>query len=213
MKMIDMASWDRKELFDYFCQMDYPQFNVCTPVDIMAFLQYVRDRGLPFYYATIFAVTAAANKVQNLRYRIREGGVALYDRVHPSFTALSKDTGLFKYVVADMCPSMDEFIRNAGEKERAQKSLFGDGTDEARDDLLYLTCLPWVSFTHVSHTIKLDKDDSIPRISWGKYYTEGSRTLLPLSVQVNHALADGYHVGQFFEELHAFMENLRTADS
>jgi chloramphenicol O-acetyltransferase type A len=107
-----------------------------------------------------------------------------------------------------MCVNMDEFIRDAREKEQAQKGLFGSGADEARDDLLYLTCLPWVSFTHVSHTIKLDKDDAIPRISWGKYYAEGSRTLLPLSVQVNHALADGFHIGQFFEELRGFMENL-----
>lgn len=210
MKMIDMAQWDRKEHFAYFRQMDYPQFNVCAPADISGFIQHIRDRSLPFYYAMIYAVTVSANRVRNLRYRIRGGSVAEHDRLHPSFTALDKDTGLFKYVTAEMYGDMDEFIQNAREKERAQKGLFGDGSNEARDDLLYLTCLPWVSFTHVSHTIKLDKDDSIPRISWGKYYTEGSRTLLPFSLQVNHALADGFHVGQFFEELRAFMENLQS---
>jgi chloramphenicol O-acetyltransferase type A len=208
MKMIDMEHWDRKEHYAYFRQMDYPQFNVCAPVDISGFIHYVKDRSLPFYYAMIYAATASANRVRNFRYRIREGGVAEYDRLHPSFTALDNDTGLFKYVTVDMCVNMDEFIRDAREKEQAQKGLFGSGADEARDDLLYLTCLPWVSFTHVSHTIKLDKDDAIPRISWGKYYAEGSRTLLPLSVQVNHALADGFHIGQFFEELRGFMENL-----
>lgn len=208
MKTIDMEHWDRKEHFSYFRQMDYPQFDVCAPVDISGYMKVIKDNQLPFYHAMIYAVTAAANRVKNLRYRIRGDNVIEHDRLHPSYTSMDRDTGLFKYVTADMSDDMIGFIRNARDKEQAQKGLFGSGADEARDDLLYLSCLPWVSFTQVTHTIRLDKDDSIPRITWGKYYTEGDRTLLPLSLQVNHALADGFHVGQYFEELSAFMTKL-----
>ncbi|SHI01781.1 chloramphenicol O-acetyltransferase type A [Sporobacter termitidis DSM 10068] len=206
MKTIDMDTWDRKEHFAHFRTMDYPQYDICAPVDISKFLKFVKGGGLPFYHAMIFAATTAANGVRNLRYRLRDGAVIEHDRLHPSFTSLDKDSELFKYVTVDMDGDMDTFIKAAREKERTQRGLFGDGRDEARDDLVYLTCVPWVAFTHISHTIKLDKDDSIPRISWGKFYPDGCRTLLPLSLQVNHALADGVHVGQYFKALQDFLD-------
>ena len=47
----------------------------------------------------------------------------------------------------------------------------------------------------------MDADDSNPRISWGKYITVNGRTTLPVSLFVNHALADGLHISQFFQNL------------
>ena len=44
-------------------------------------------------------------------------------------------------------------------------------------------------------------DDSNPRISWGKYITVNGRTTLPVSLFVNHALADGLHISRFFQNL------------
>lgn len=207
-KMIDMAHWDRKEHFSYFRTMDYPQFDICAPVDITNFLRFIKNGGLPFYHAMVFAATTAANGVKNLRYRIRNGSVVEHDSLHPSFTSMDQDSLLFKYVTVDINGDMNAFINAAREKERTQKGLFGNGRDEPRDDLVYLTCIPWVSFTHISHTIKLNRDDSIPRIAWGKYYTEGDRSLLPLSVQVNHALADGVHIGQYFTGLQAYLDSM-----
>ncbi len=93
-----------------------------------------------------------------------------------------------------------EYI-NAADQARKQKEYFALNDHVRRDDLIYITCLPWISFTHISHTISLNKDDSVPRISWGKYFTENNKVLLPFSVQVNHALVDGVHIGQYFFKL------------
>jgi chloramphenicol O-acetyltransferase type A len=209
MTRIDMAHWDRKEHFAYFRQLDYPQYNICANVDITRLLAAAKANSLQFYYAMIFAVTATANGLPNFRYRIRDNEVWLCDRLHPSFTHMDKETGLFKYVTVDMGDKLTAFVQLAAEKAEQQKGLFGNETDEAREDLLYLTCLPWVSFTGLTHPIALNKDDAIPRISWGKYFTENGKTQLPLSVQVHHALADGYHVGQFFTGLQTYLDEAR----
>lgn len=42
---------------------------------------------------------------------------------------------------------------------------------------------------------------SDPRINWGKYVTRDGRTTLPVSLFVNHALADGLHISRFYENL------------
>jgi Chloramphenicol O-acetyltransferase len=49
--------------------------------------------------------------------------------------------------------------------------------------------------------------DSIPRISWGKYFEEVGKIKLPLSVQAHHALVDGIHVGQFFNTFQEILDN------
>jgi chloramphenicol O-acetyltransferase type A len=61
--------------------------------------------------------------------------------------------------------------------------------------------LPWVSFTSFSHARNWRQQDSIPRIAFGKFIEENDRILLPISVEVHHALVDGLHVGRFLMRL------------
>lgn len=37
MEYIDIDSWKRKEHFNFFYRMDYPQYNVCMNIDITKF--------------------------------------------------------------------------------------------------------------------------------------------------------------------------------
>ena len=73
--------------------------------------------------------------------------------------------------------------------------------EEGRDDYLYLSSMPWVSFSSLQHAMHCDPADSVPRIAWGKFYEEGGKVWLPLSVQAHHALGDGRHAGRYFEKI------------
>jgi chloramphenicol O-acetyltransferase type A len=210
MKHIDLEKWKRKEHFNFFYRADYPQYNICMDIDVTRFLAFIKKEGISFYYAMIFSVIKVVNSLDSLKYRIRDGKVVLHDIVHPSFTDMKKDKtdDLFKVVTLEMKDNILEFVNYAKETSENQQNYFELGMPAGRDDLVYITCLPWIKFTHISHTVSLNKNDSIPRISWGKYYKQGERILLPFSVQVHHALADGYHVAMFVEKLQEFIDNL-----
>jgi chloramphenicol O-acetyltransferase type A len=79
--------------------------------------------------------------------------------------------------------------------------LSGDGSFRPRDDddRIHFTALPWIAFTSFSHARNWGREDSIPKMSFGKFIREGERTLLPFSVEVHHALVDGVHVGKYLE--------------
>lgn len=209
MEYIDLENWKRKEHFAFFYKMDYPQYNICMDLDVTNFLAFTKEEGLSFYYSMIYAVTRIANESENFKYRIRDGQVVLHDRVHPSFTEMDKSISddLFKMITVDIEDSIVEFVQAAVNVNRNQKSYFDPEKLVGRDDLIYITCIPWISFTHLSHTILLNKDDAIPRISWGKYYRNDDRILLPFSVQVHHALMDGLHVGKYIENLQNYLDN------
>lgn len=44
-------------------------------------------------------------------------------------------------------------------------------------------------------------EDSVPHIAWGRYVRNGERLELGISVEVNHRLIDGVHIGRFAEKL------------
>lgn len=210
MKEIDIESWKRKEHFHFFYRMDYPQYNICMDIDISHFLAYTKQQQLPFYYAMIYAVTDVLNKTEEFRYRIRDGKVVLHNQVHPSFTDMDSDSSdeLFKIVTVNHEGNIHAFTHAAREASRYQKSYFDLSKVAGRDDLIYITCIPWISFTHLSHTITLNRNDSVPRISWRKYYQQDDKIFLPFSVQVHHALADGIHVGKYVNELQKYLNCL-----
>lgn len=54
----------------------------------------------------------------------------------------------------------------------------------------------------------MNKEDSIPRISFGKYFIQDDKVLLPHSIQVNHMLLDGVHIGNYMERLQQFINEL-----
>lgn len=43
-------------------------------------------------------------------------------------------------------------------------------------------------------------------MTWGRWQEEGDRTILHLSLKLNHRLLDGVHVGQFYAALNRWME-------
>jgi chloramphenicol O-acetyltransferase type A len=207
MKTIDLTAWKRAEHYNFFKNMDYPQYNICMNLDITRFLNGVKTKKLPFYYAMTYASTYIANEIEEFRYRIHGTQVVLHEQLHPSFTEMEQNTDLFKIVTVNMEPTMEAFIASAKQKAASQKEYFPLSEMGGRDDLIYITCIPWISFTHLSHTINLRSDDSVPRISWGKYFTDEDKVLLPFSVQVNHALADGIHVGRYIEKLQKYLSD------
>ena len=72
------------------------------------------------------------------------------------------------------------------------------------DDWIYLTCVPWLSFTGLTHPTN-GRDDCIPRIAWGKVERHGETWRMPVAIQVHHALVDGRHIGQFFAALEEWL--------
>lgn len=207
MQYIDLNTWPRREHYELYHSMDYPQFNICLNLDVTHFLQFVKEQKMSFYYAMCFSAMYTANKTEAFRLRIRGEQIVLHDRVHPSFTDLKKGEDLFKIITMDMGNDLIEFTQEAA-KRSAEQTCFLDKSGQQRDDLIYITCIPWISFTQLTHPIALNRGDSIPRISWGKYFTQDGKVLLPLSVQANHALMDGSHVGRYVEELQNYIDRL-----
>lgn len=204
MHMIDIQTWSRREHFELFSTFNHPHFNMCVNVDLTSFHPYVKEKGFSLTTAIVYVIARAANAIPEFRFRMRDGEVVEHEIVSPSVTILA-DNDLFSFCTIDYIRNFGEFARRAARQIAAVKDQPTLKNQPGRDDLLFMTAIPWVSFTSFTHPMRLHPADSIPRFAWGKYFEEREFLKMPLSVQAHHALMDGIHMGKFYAELQEYL--------
>lgn len=198
MKMIDVEAWDRKQHFELYRNITFPHFGVTVPVDITALRHYCKREKLSIFKVLMYLSLRTVNRIQNFRTRIRESKVIEHDIVHPRFTTLLKND-LYSYCEASYSDDPFQFFRNCDAAVTALNDTPLLFPSPNRDDVVSVTSLPWMSYTAIQHPIQTDPVNSLPWICWGKHYEAGDKILLPLSFQCHHGLADGVHIGRFYE--------------
>ncbi len=147
-----------------------------------------------------WAVSKTANDLPPFRQRIRGDEIVEHDGVHPSFTVDTEVSEVFSFCEVKYNPDFSIFINDAIKRIELMKKGPSFEDEPGRDDYLFLSTIPWVSFTGITHAMNYHPHDSVPRITWGKYFDQQDKTMMPLSVQAHHALVDGQYVGKFFQK-------------
>ena len=204
MREIDMQIWARREHFKTFSGFDQPHFAMCANVDITSFNPFVKQRGYSFTVAIVYVLARAANAIPEFRHRIREGRVVEHEVVNPSTTILVEGD-LFSFCTIGYVETFSGFVVQAAERIAYVKEHPRLKDEPGQDDLLFMTPIPWVSFTSVMHPLPSRPADSVPRFAWGRYFEDGNTLKMPLAVQGHHALMDGVHMGRFYAEVQDYL--------
>ena len=200
-KYLDLETWPRRDLFEFFRGYQNPYFNICTRLDITRLMGVLSARpGVSVSLAYHYFALRIANEIEPFHYRLEgEDSVIIHEVINGGTTVMLPNE-TFTYAYFDYHEDFHQFITEAGaaiEKVRVEGSL----KPTMRYDLIYFTALPWVSFTSFAHARTPGRGESIPRIAFGKFVSTGDLIHLPISVEVHHALMDGLHVGRFIMSL------------
>jgi chloramphenicol O-acetyltransferase type A len=198
---LDLATWPRRELFEFFRDYTNPYFNVCANVDVTKLVALVRERAnVKISLALHYFALRVANEIEPFRYRLKDGKVFVCEVINGGTTVLLPNES-FAYAYFDYQHDFAKFVNEAGAAVDNIRTGSGPLKPTMRDDLIYFTTLPWISFTSFAHARNKGRGESIPRIVFGKFTKVDTRLLLPISVEVHHALMDGLHVGRFLSRL------------
>ena len=202
MSELDMNAWERRDAYQYFSSFSNPFYMVSFRLDVSDLYRYTKERGLSFYAGMIWVCTEALNRVEAFHMTVRDGKPIRLNRRDPSFTALKPGAEQFHIVTMEHMDDMDAFCRMADRLSKTQDRFLDE--EKESDQLIYYSCLPWIDLTAMTNERNLSApgalDDSIPRLCWGKYTEENGRKTLGVSMEVNHRLIDGVHIGRFAEQ-------------
>lgn len=202
-QVINEKTWDRAMHCAVFRNSVEPAFCVSFEADVTRFRRMVRDKGLSFTMAMVYAVCKCANEIEAFRYRFVDGQVVLFDRIDTAFTYLEKGAELFKVVNVPFVDDLEKYCALALKTAHEQELYF---TGPLGNDVFQCSPMPWVTYTHISHTNSGKKDNATPLFDWGKYYEKDGKVMIPISVQAHHSFVDGLHVGRFVEKLQNYFD-------
>lgn len=198
---LDIANWSRRELFEFFIAYSNPYFNICANVDVTKLLTLVREQPqVKISLAVHYFALRVANEIEPFRYRLKDEKVFVYDVINGGTTVLLPNES-FAYAYFDYHRDFSKFIEGMARAVDDIRTGSGKLKPTMRDDVIYHTTLPWISFTSFAHARTKGRGDSVPRFVFGKFFKENDRTLMPISIEVHHALMDGLHVGRYLNRL------------
>lgn len=211
MEIIDIENWDRKEQYEVFRNLGIPFYSVTVELDVSLLYAYCKEQGLSFYHSMVYVSTAALNSVKEFLDKLRDGYIVRYDKLTPSFTYMRKND-LFGIcnVEWQQGESLISFCDRCKLTEAAAKegAAAPNEAEEERDDMAYISCTPWFSFTHVTQEMSLNPLESIPRVLWGKFFDRDGKKIMPISIQVNHMLIDGIHIAKWLSAMEKMIGDL-----
>ena len=208
MKYIDLETYPRRSHYEFFKSYAYPYVGMTANVDVTELVAFAKEQGSSTFLACLWAAATAANAIPEFRQRIVGDQIAEYDHCDVGHTVPMED-GTFCNCNTDCRRSLPEFLVYGRQQEEAAKQHHGfvqPGEDETSQ--IFASSVPWVAFTQVIQPTPIPADSN-PRIVFGRYIHENGRIKMPLSIQCNHALVDGRHIGQFYEMFEALAQNCR----
>jgi len=204
---VDLDSWPRRTTYAFFKEYDDPFFNLTAPVDVTHLYRFCKQNDLAFSLTALYCAQVAANEIREFRLRLFDGRIVEFDKIHATQTILNEDE-TFSFCYFEMHNDVFEFNRAGRAALQKYKALKSFNVESERVDLIYYSVIPWVPFTSFKHATRLDRTQTVPRVVFGKMYDEGDRKQMPLSVEANHTIMDGIHVGKLFNRVQEIADSL-----
>lgn len=209
--LIDRKTWTREDYFNHFLHLS-TTYSVTVEVNITHLMEELTKRKLKFYPAVIFLLTKAVNKFEQFRMDFIEGETLVcWDKLVPIYTTMAEEGDLFQgnWLTENQLETFDScysaYLENR-KKHKKNTKMFPQG--QPPQNSLSLSLLPWFSFSGFNLNIgNNNQPHLLPIITGGKITEKNGQKFLPLSVQVHHAVCDGYHVHLFLEEVERLIDH------
>lgn len=208
MKIIDTEKWNRKEHFEFFSKMASPYFGIVTEVDCTIAYEKAKEKERSFFACYLHQSMAAINSVEELKLRIVDDQVVLFDKINAGCT-IGRADGTFGFAFVNFSENFETFNNELQEEISAVQNSTGLrlNNDDIKKDLIRHSTLPWTSFTGLLHPTDFDKTESVPKVTFGKFSIREGRKYLPVSIEAHHGLADGFHLAKYLNEFQKLLDN------
>ncbi len=200
-KVIDRESYYRKDVFRHFSQDCKCSVSLTARVDVTELAAWSRKTGTKFSLNFLYLLSRVLNSREDYRmgYLWQTDELICYDVIHPTQYVFHEDTETCTPVYTEYRENYDAFYAGALRDLEQAKQTRAYGLDAAHHPNWFdASCIPWLSYD----ALHLELPDGYlyfaPIVNWGRYREEGGRLMMPVSVRLNHAVADGYLVAKVF---------------
>jgi len=203
-RIIDLETYPRKGAYARFTKDSRCSVSMTARIDVTGLEAWSRATGTRFYLNFLYLLCRTLNSREEYRmgYLQETDELVCYDVIHPIQYAFHEDTETCTPVYTEYCEDYDAFCaRAAADLERAQESHEYRIDHENHPNWFDASCIPWISYDSMNVELPDGYLYYAPIVNWGRYRVESNRLVMPVTLRLNHAVADGYQVAMFFRLL------------
>lgn len=209
-KPIDTSSWKRKPYFDHYFSQIRCTYSITVNIDITNVLLFKDRNKVKLYPLLIYVISKAVNKYEEFRTAINDRGeIGVWETLSPCYTVFHKDSESFSNIWTEWNDDLNLFLSNFEQDSKRFGQIDRiDAKPNTPANVFPISSLPWTTFTGFNLNIFADGTYLLPIFTYGKYFKDGNRYLIPLSIQVHHAVCDGFHVSRLINEIQQECSNM-----
>ena len=212
-KIINKETYYRKGVFRHFSEDCKCSTSITARIDVTALVGHSRKTNTKFYINFLYILSKVMNSREDYRmgYLWETNDLICYDVINPTQYVFHDDTETCTPVYTNYYEDYEIFYKNALEDiERAKKTREYGLDMENHPNWFDASYISWLSYDSLNIELPDGHLFFAPIINWGKYREEGGRLVMPVSVRLNHAIADGYLVANVFRLLQKEIELFTT---
>lgn len=201
---IQLDGWARREHFEHYRSQVPCTYSMTTKLDITPLV----EAKVRLYPAMLYLLTRAVNRFPEFRMDFdSEGKLGVYGEMHPCYTIFHRDSETFTNLWTEHTEDYQVFCRAY---ERDLEQFSGNKSMMAKPGVpantFPVSMIPWESFDGFNLNLEKGYSYLLLIFTMGRYAENNGRYLLPLSIQVNHAVCDGFHVCRFVSALREMID-------
>ncbi|NLA76839.1 MAG: chloramphenicol acetyltransferase [Clostridiales bacterium] len=212
-KIIDLQSYYRKGVYRHFTEDCKCSTSITSRIDVTALYEHSKRTNTKFYINFLYLLSKTLNSREDYRmcWFYKVGQLVAYDKINPIQYIFHDDTETCTPVYTEYFPDYKVFYTHcATDIENAKKTREYGLDSQNHPNWFDASYIPWVSYDSLNIELPDGHLYFAPIVNWGKYREENGRLMMPVSVRLNHAIADGYLVSKVFtaleEEIKSFTE-------
>ena len=211
-KVVDKDTYYRKGVFRHFSEDCKCSVSMTARIDVTELVNHSRKTNTKFYLNFLFLLSKVMNSREDYRmgYLWQTDELICYDTVNPTQYVFHDDTETCTPVYTEYSENYAVFYSNAyADLERAKKTREYGLDSVNHPNWFDASYISWLSYDSLNIELPDGYLFFAPIINWGKYREENGKLVMPVSVRLNHAIADGYLVANVFrllqQEIGAFV--------
>lgn len=213
-KIIDKETYYRKGVFRHFSEDCKCSTSITSRVDVTVLKEYSAKTGTKFYINFLYILAKVLNSRDDYKmgYLWQTETLICYDKINPAHYIFHDDTETCTPVYTEYFENYKTFYAACKADIEKAKQTREYGLDAKNHpnwfDASYIS---WLSYDSLNIELPDGHLYFAPIINWGRYREENGRLVMPVTVRLNHAIADGYLVAKVFklleEEIQNFVQN------
>lgn len=210
MIIVDIENWNRKEHFNFFSKMKSPYFGFVTEVECTQAYNHAKENKYSFFASYLHKSMIAVNAVEELKYRIVDNNIVSFSVINAGAT-INREDRTFGFVFVNYSTDFKIFNDELQKEIQCVRNSTGLrlNNDDIKKDLIRHSTIPWTSFTSILHPTNFNRDETVPKITFGKFTIRDNKKFLPVSIEAHHGLVDGFHLAEYLNEFQKQLNNNR----